>query len=951
MSYDIDGSDYRNQILELIPSGVGIFDVRDNVVNMVFVNDGYYQMIKSAKDDRLAFEGTGTINAIHPFDRAGLLEEEKASVLEKRMFQYKFRIFCGDGIYRWIAIRANHYTQKDGSERFYASYYDIDSLINTQKSLHDNEVLFHDFLLHSDSLHFVYYPKLKRYEISVLPAKMSDFPKSMDNFPDSLIEFASLNEKDAISLKEAVRAIDEGKKESECLLHIKYHEKLVWYRVMFLNYLDAEGHSLKAIGNAVDVDKLKEAESSFNEEKLLMHSLKGDVLSVSCFNVTRDTSIELEQSEISCQKDFINDPTYKEAVGIEKDIAKQKKNTLWVLLANARQIPDKEERIRFIKDFSHKGMIRLFASGTKEVTQEYRRWTSKGLIWVATRLALVTDPMSGDILAFFSTSDINDMVIYRKISSQVIDKTFDRVSYYDVNSKKIFIKSFSDSSDISFEGHSYDEFINNFITNLVVPSEEKQIKQQFKIENVINGLGSSDIYSVYCTGIKTDSCLEGNPNLRLENDFFYLDGFKDIIVILQKDITKAFEQERKNREEMAKTMEALRKANNAKTDFLSRISHDIRTPISIISSLTDFALEDIDNPEKLKDDLLKVKTADSFLLSLINDVLDISKIDSGKIQLVPVPYAFKEYILGVSTMMKTMCEKKGLAYSFSFKGDKEGVVFLVDKIRLNQITLNLISNSVKYSKEGGKVSFAAFCQPSGQDYLFGFEVEDNGIGMSKEFQKTMFDPFTQEYDNPNRPTGTTGTGLGLSIVKRMVDLMGGKIEVESKLGEGTKIRCTMRLENASENLKNAKAKSKMQMNLQSDLKLTGKILLAEDNPINSEIAVRIIENFGLSVACADNGQKALEMFISAPEGTYQAILMDIQMPILDGYGATKQIRASAKKDSKTIPIIALTADAFSDAVKKGKESGMDEYLVKPLDPLQMKKVLTRMILKADKVRK
>ena len=141
------------------------------------------------------------------------------------------------------------------------------------------------------------------------------------------------------------------------------------------------------------------------------------------------------------------------------------------------------------------------------------------------------------------------------------------------------------------------------------------------------------------------------------------------------------------------------------------------------------------------------------------------------------------------------------------------------------------------------------------------------------------------------------------------------------------------------------------MNLQSDLKLTGKILLAEDNPINSEIAVRIIENFGLSVACADNGQKALEMFISAPEGTYQAILMDIQMPILDGYGATKQIRASAKKDSKTIPIIALTADAFSDAVKKGKESGMDEYLVKPLDPLQMKKVLTRMILKADKVRK
>ncbi|MCI2068209.1 MAG: ATP-binding protein [Bacilli bacterium] len=945
MSYDIFDADYRNKILELIPSGVGIFDVKDGVVNMVFINDGYYQMIKSTRDNRIVFEGKSTINAIHPSDRAGLLEEEKASVLEKRMFQYKFRIMCGDGVYRWIAIRANHYTQKDQSERFFASYYDIDSLINTQKKLHDSEVLFHDFLLHSDSVHFVYYPQERRYEISILPAKIADFPKTMDGLPDSFIKFVSLNKKAAADLTKALKEIDEGAKESECIIQAKFHEKTVWCHIMLLNYLDAEGHSLKAIGNVVSVDKLKEAESSFNEEKLLMKSLKGDILSVSCFNVTKDLPIELDQGTTPQQIDLVNDAIYKEALSINPDLSKQNLTTFKVLLSNAKQIPNEKERTKFIDSFSHLGMMRAFSSGQKEVSLEYRRWTEKGLIWVCTRLALVNDPLSGDVLAFFSTSDINDIVIFRKISSQVIDKTFDTVSYYDVNTKKVFVKSFSDSSSISFKAYPYEGLFENLFTQYILPSEAEEVRRDFRIEAVIKGLENTSTYSVYCTSKLKDTSLPGSPNRRLENDFFYLDEEKDVIVILQKDITKLFEQERKNREEMARTMEALRKANTSKSEFLSRISHDIRTPISIISSLTDFALSDIKDQEKLKDDLMKIKTADSFLLSLINDVLDISKIDSGKIDLVPVPYALKEYNASISTLLKTLCEEKGLSCELTYKGEQDDVVLFVDNVRLNQITLNLLSNSVKYSKKNGKVSFSSFCQSKGEDYLFGFEVSDDGIGMSEEFQKKMFDPFTQEYDNPHRPQGTTGTGLGLSIVKRMVDLMGGKIEVNSQLGKGTTIRCTFELKNGR-TISRCKEDLDQINKEKGDLKLTGHILLAEDNEVNAEIATRILESFGLTVDCADNGKKAVEMYTSAAPGTYQAILMDIQMPVLDGYGATRQIRASSIKDAKTIPIIALTADAFSDAILKGKEAGMDDYLVKPLNPPRMRSLLSEAINKS-----
>jgi CheY-like chemotaxis protein len=408
--------------------------------------------------------------------------------------------------------------------------------------------------------------------------------------------------------------------------------------------------------------------------------------------------------------------------------------------------------------------------------------------------------------------------------------------------------------------------------------------------------------------------------------------------MLRSDITHNYEEEQNQVRLLKEALKNAEEANESKSEFLSRISHDIRTPIAIIKSMTAFAIEDIDNKTKLQDDLHKIEASNTFLLSLINDVLDISKIDAGKIELHPEPYLYNEYIGNISAMAGPLCAAENI--HFEFLPDPGMASILVDHIRLNQISLNLLSNAVKYTPDGGRVTFRAGSSVSPEDPSSAncyFAVEDTGIGMSEEFQKTMFQPFTQEYDNPLRPKASTGTGLGLAIVKRIVDLFGGKISVVSARGKGTKIRVEFPAKLFAEQLTTAPVNAQPK----KEEKLSGKVLLCEDNEINAAIAKRVLSTFGVSVDWAVNGEEGAKKFRESKPGDYFAILMDIQMPILNGYEATERIRGYHRKDAKKIPIIAMTADAFSAALEKSKEAGMSDYLTKPLDPEKIRAALIK----------
>lgn len=369
-------------------------------------------------------------------------------------------------------------------------------------------------------------------------------------------------------------------------------------------------------------------------------------------------------------------------------------------------------------------------------------------------------------------------------------------------------------------------------------------------------------------------------------------------------------------------IEKNKRDNEAKSDFLSKMSHDLRTPMNVIIGMSGLALDNKNDPDKVEDCLQKINSASHYLLGLVNDVLDMSKIENDKMLLAEEPYQYEEFAQDIVSIIQPLCEKKHIEFIYDTK--PTGCTILADKVRLRQIYFNLLSNAVKFTPEHGRVEFRIENIKITEDTFSSDNyVIDNGKGMSEDFQKHMFEPFVQE--NSNQTMNAQGTGLGLAIVHKLVTLMGGTISVKSSPGNGTSIMVHL-------SFKLAKAETVAAKRLTDSIDLSGKrLLLAEDNELNTEITVAILKKFGIEVCCAENGKMAVDMFSNSEEFYYDAILMDIMMPELNGYEATRSIRALERSDSKQIPIIALSANAFAEDIEKSKRMGMNDHLIKPIN--------------------
>ena len=393
--------------------------------------------------------------------------------------------------------------------------------------------------------------------------------------------------------------------------------------------------------------------------------------------------------------------------------------------------------------------------------------------------------------------------------------------------------------------------------------------------------------------------------------------------------------------ETKREMEALDKAktaSQAKTDFLFNMSHDIRTPMNAIIGFTDMALNNAGNEEKVKDCLDKVKISGKMLLSLINDILDMSRIESGKVRLNEEKAHIDDFFASLESVIYGAKVQKDIDVTFEINDIADNYVYM-DRPRLERILMNLLSNAVKYTPHGGKVS-ARLSQTSEGKNGFGvysFEVEDNGIGMSEEFQKHMWEEFSRE--ETSTVSGIQGTGLGLSLARKLTVLMGGEISCRSKQGEGSTFIVTvpLRLCEHQEGEDGFEEQNDIQ-----ELDLSGKkALLVEDNELNREIAVAILETCGLEIETAENGREALASVMSHDPLYYDFVLMDIQMPVMDGYEATREIRKQVP--SLKAPIIALSANAFEEDKKKSLESGMDDHIAKPIDVGELMTTLAKFL--------
>ena len=399
-------------------------------------------------------------------------------------------------------------------------------------------------------------------------------------------------------------------------------------------------------------------------------------------------------------------------------------------------------------------------------------------------------------------------------------------------------------------------------------------------------------------------------------------------------------------EKIERAAKRAEEASEAKTRFLFNMSHDIRTPMNAIIGFSDLLEKHLDDKEKVHDYIKKIQLSGSFLLSLINYVLEMARIESGKATLRTEVGDAQELLGALNAVFEPAVEKKRLKYNCTLDVEHRFIICDVTKVR--EIVLNIISNSVKYTPEGGSVTVQIKEIPWEKEGWTAYRilVEDTGIGMGAEYLPHIFEEFTRE--RTSTESKVVGAGLGLPIVKALIDLMGGTIQVESERGKGSKFEVILPFEIASEEeVKDSKFEVILPFEIASEEEVKDsyvkkeeklynrskekRILLAEDNELNAEIAITILEENGFKVERAEDGCKCVELFSEKPAGYYSTILMDIQMPNMDGYTASRKIRGMEREDAKAIPIIALTANAFDEDRNKAFAAGMNGHIAKPID--------------------
>ena len=396
-------------------------------------------------------------------------------------------------------------------------------------------------------------------------------------------------------------------------------------------------------------------------------------------------------------------------------------------------------------------------------------------------------------------------------------------------------------------------------------------------------------------------------------------------------------KDKKINQKLADAVHTAENANRAKTIFLNNMSHDIRTPMNAIMGFTDIAMKYNPKPE-VENCLQKIRESSEHLLTLINDVLDISRIESGKIKFAPIGVDIVEVADTVLSIMYGFLSNRNITFHTHLAIPETRYV-LADAVRIREVLVNILGNAVKFTGDGGSITFTSDYLPGADDrhMIVRYRVTDTGVGMTKEFMKHIFDEFSQEESSAR--TYYKGSGLGMAISKRYVDLMGGNISVESEKGKGSTFTVELPLELTEAD------KVQKQASPGDSTDLTGvKILMAEDNDLNAEIAMVQLEELGIHITRASDGKEALKIFASNQPGTFDIIFMDIMMPKMNGYEATKAIRALQNRpDARTIPIIAMTANAFAEDVQASLDAGMNDHLSKPIVMEEVIKAIARNI--------
>ncbi|MGO5051473.1 ATP-binding protein [Lachnospiraceae bacterium LCP25S3_G4] len=892
----------------------GVFTIyMDDEFTIIYGNDIYYNMHELAPEDMKKMFMNKAINYIHPEDRRRVKEViAQAYQRGRKICEWDMRIITGRGNQKHVLV-SGAFARINGRQVLNGTVIDITKQKKIEVQLKESKLKYEVAMQNSN---------IRVWEYNILEDKLYQEhhdrgkKKVISNYAKQMLAKGKIREESIPEFQRIYQELRSRKKQVSGDIWIKSRDGNGWRckRAFYTTIFDSNGIPIKAFGAESDVTREKEAEKKYYDELAYREAVQSAIVGSTKLNLTKNLVLEGHSKYATVLATIQNESadTYFEHV--------------------AQTIKDKVQANHFREVFTCEKLLSEFEIGHDSIHQEMKRELEPdSFYWLDYVIHMVKEPDTNEVIAFIYSTDITNEKVAKGIMDSIAKTDYDFIVLVNGCKNTAIRYSVNTAEDCAYSERclNFEEETEQFMRLYCIAENVEHCIEQAKLANIMEQLDKSGIYSIFYTRRMS------NGELRKKQlQFSYVSREHREILLKRIDVTNVLMEEERKNEELQEALYLAKQANIAKSDFLARMSHEIRTPMNAIMGMEEIMSTNLSDINLVSDCVEKSKIASKYLLSLINDILDMSKIENGRIKLLNEHIVFDKFMEGINTIIENQANVNGVSYQIQYKS-KVRRYYVGDTIRLQQVLLNILNNAIKFTPQGGKVrlSIEELSSKNGKAQMR-FSIADTGIGISQEFIPKLFQPFSQEHSSTT--SKYEGSGLGLAISKNLARLMDGDIRVESFVGVGTTFIIDIWLDILEGHYI---IPSEHQLK-DKDYNLEGKrILLVEDHPLNALVAMKLLKQKGCDICHAENGQICVEVFASSQIGEFDAILMDIRMPILDGLEATKVIRSFNRIDALTIPIIAMTANAFEDDKEKSKEVGMNEHLSKPIEPQKLYRVL------------
>lgn len=914
---------YRDILSEGVNAGIlGCFNEDDSQIFVI--DDNFVRMLGYLNKKELLLDiNNKAENLIYREDLLYVQEKLKNFTQVGDKYELTYRVRKKNGRFIWIKDNGKVVKFKD-KIALVGVCHDVTEIIENKQKLKDTENRFKLAINGAKMLVWEYDIKNKcaRYpqgtEIGEIGREVILY-----DFPDRLFNKDIIIEEQREEFKEFYKRVNFGDEKELSGTFWMLNSASNIKRCIEISYSvvrDDTGNGIIAYGMSRDITEQKFTEKRFREELAFRNKTTENLLSTACVNLTLGVVENLKHGE-----------TYEKNEEVLNTIDYRDRTKFYL---KETDMTDEQNY-----NISAQNLLNLFEQGITEVREEYSGVTSDGRkIWVRLDVNILKSPKTGNILAFFYNKDITSEELNLRISENILSQNYLEVGLIDLDSDS-YTRYHSLGTNIAEFNNSFpfEQGMDVFCEMRVTEGDRKKVRKYMSIAYLSSAIKKYGSVEFQFLGLDRNGKEEYNG---MSIKPLYKDR-TDILISTRSNVDAIVREGLKKEKKLKKAMEEAKKANEARSDFFAGISHDMRTPMNAIIGMSALGVDECKD-ETIKKYFTNIDASAHFLLGLINDALDSSQIEKNALKLTFEPYSMDEFKLYVNSMVRSLCDAKKIDFNMEVHENFSKCVS-TDKLRFNQIFFNLLSNAVKFTPENGKIDFIIeFVSRNNGVVVERFIVKDTGIGMSKDFQKRMFNRFTRE---GNTLLNSSGTGLGLFITKYVVELMGGTISVESEVGKGSEFIVELALQEIEPAESQFESPEKLSEDDFNNILKEKRVLLCEDNEMNSQIAVRVLEKKGMIVDCAPDGQAGLEKFNNSDEGYYDVILMDVRMPVMDGLEATKFIRNLERMDSKKVPIIAMSANTHKKDIEIALKAGMSTHIGKPFDVKELYKVISLELIK------